>query len=95
MPNTKTQVGLRLSAENWHQIRIASFQIGVSASNLMDALCAEWLNGYQLSDPWALGVITSAHERQKETHTRPKRAKPRILAVKAEISPKTAEIAEI
>jgi hypothetical protein len=97
--NSKTQVGLRLSAENWHLIRIASFQIGVSASNLMDALTAEWVTGYQMSDPWALGVVENARHRQKVTHTRPKRsqkmAKPRILAENAEIAPETAEIAEI
>jgi len=68
--NTKTQVGLRLNGQTWHRIRIAAFQAGISATNLMEALSAEWLTGYQLSDPWALGVLDSAKERQRITHDR-------------------------
>jgi hypothetical protein len=99
MANSKTQVGLRLSAENWHLIRIMSFQIGVSASNLMDALTAEMVTAFQINDPWALGVVENARRRQIETHTRPKRtpkmAKPRILAENDEMASETVGIAEI
>ena len=71
---TKTQVGLRLNGQTWHRIRIAAFQAGISATNLMEALSAEWLMGYQLADPWALGVLDSAKERQRITHDRRRNA---------------------
>jgi hypothetical protein len=85
MLNHRAQRGLRLTDATWSGLRIAALQNNVSAANLVESLGAEWLNAYQMGDPWAIGVLEQARSLQTDVNA----------ARNGKRASKTAQIVEI